>query len=139
MVAPDDPTTPRDDPSEPMAPVFVLGGPIDRADIPVLCERFHAAVEASGDASRSGDPGHGGGHGGRQPVVCDVGALAGPAAVTVEAVDALARLALTARRLGRRLVLQGAGDDLRALLVLTGLAEVVLPDECSGDDDPLVA
>ncbi|MFJ5706160.1 MULTISPECIES: STAS domain-containing protein [unclassified Streptomyces] len=37
------------------------------------------------------------------------------------AVDALARLALTARRHGHRLTFHGAGPDLTALLRLTGL------------------
>lgn len=124
MVAPDDPITRRTEPvparSEPSAAAFVLAGPIDRADIPVLCDRFRAAVQADGGDERDG-----------RPVTCDVAGLSGPGAATVEAVDALARLALTARRLGRRLVLHGTADDLRDLLVLTGLAEVVLP----GDDD----
>ncbi|NML50594.1 STAS domain-containing protein [Streptomyces sp. R302] len=41
------------------------------------------------------------------------------------AVDALARLALTARRHGHRLTFQGAGPELTALLRLTGLDEVL--------------
>ncbi|MFE6227283.1 MULTISPECIES: STAS domain-containing protein [unclassified Streptomyces] len=41
------------------------------------------------------------------------------------AVDALARLALTARRHGHRLAFDGAGPDLTALLRLTGLDEVL--------------
>ena len=45
----------------------------------------------------------------------------------MEAVDALARLALTVRRLGRRLVLRDAGDDLRDLIALTGLGDVLPP------------
>ena len=40
-------------------------------------------------------------------------------------VDALARLALTARRLGCRVRLEHASSELRALLALAGLAEVV--------------
>lgn len=40
--------------------------------------------------------------------------------------EALARLRLTARRLGYRLRLRGAGEALRELLALTGF-EVVLP------------
>ncbi|MFJ5141005.1 STAS domain-containing protein [Streptomyces sp. NPDC088707] len=51
-------------------------------------------------------------------VVCEVGALA-PADLT--AVDALARLKLAAGRSGHRIRFDGAGPDLRALLLLTGL------------------
>ncbi|MFF6867763.1 STAS domain-containing protein [Streptomyces sp. NPDC007910] len=51
-------------------------------------------------------------------VVCEAGALA-PAGLA--AVDALARLKLTATRHGHRLRVQGAGPELRALLRLTGL------------------
>ena len=122
MVAPDEPTTRRAEPvparSEGTPAAFVLAGPIDRADIPELCDRFQAALQAgdTDDGPRTGEP-----------VVCDVGGLAGPAAVTMEAVDALARLALTARRLGRRLVLRGADDDLRDLIALTGLGDVLPP------------
>jgi ABC-type transporter Mla MlaB component len=86
--------------------VFVVGGPITRAGIPELCERVGAILEMN-DAGR---------------VVCDVGALTGADAVTV---DALARLQLTARRLGRRIALRYAGDDLQSLLGFMGLSDVV--------------
>ncbi|MET9373198.1 STAS domain-containing protein [Streptomyces sp. NPDC002992] len=55
-------------------------------------------------------------------VICDVGGLAH---ADLAAVDALARLKLTAGRLGHRLRLRGAGAELRALLDLVGLADVV--------------
>jgi ABC-type transporter Mla MlaB component len=51
-------------------------------------------------------------------VTCDVGELADPDSVTV---DALARLQLTARRLGRSIRLRHARKELQDLLVLTGL------------------
>ncbi|MFB7516833.1 STAS domain-containing protein [Streptomyces sp. NPDC056144] len=51
-------------------------------------------------------------------VTCDVGELAG---ADLLAVDALARLKLAARRHGHRLRFEGAGPELRALLLLTGL------------------
>ena len=41
------------------------------------------------------------------------------------AVDALARAALAARRLGCAILLDGADEDLLGLLALAGLAEVV--------------
>ncbi len=52
------------------------------------------------------------------PLHCDAAALTG---VDLETVDALARLALTARRMGARLVVRNASADLRALLDLAGL------------------
>jgi ABC-type transporter Mla MlaB component len=55
-------------------------------------------------------------------LVVDVRAVIDPDLGTV---DALARLALTARRLGCRVRLEHASSDLRALLALAGLAEVV--------------
>src|SRR5882762_7878198 len=66
-------------PREPSSIIFALSAPIDRADVPALCTRLRAALEAS-DALF---------------VVCDVGELTKPDAVTI---DALARLQLTARR-----------------------------------------
>ncbi|MEU5220818.1 STAS domain-containing protein [Streptomyces sp. NPDC020807] len=55
-------------------------------------------------------------------VVCQVGALGGADLV---AVDALARLGLAAKRHGHRIRFEGAGPELRALLLLTGLAETL--------------
>ena len=83
-----------------------IAGRIEPADIPALCERVRVALVAST----------------ADVVVCDVGALTAPDCV---AVDALARLQLTARRLGRRLVLRDVSPDLQALLCFAGLREVV--------------
>jgi STAS domain-containing protein len=87
--------------------VFDVGGPIGSADIRVLCERVRAMLEAS-DADQ---------------LVCDVTTLTAPDAVTV---DALARLQLTARRLGRRITLRHACDELRGMLAFAGLNEVLV-------------
>ena len=62
-------------------------------------------------------------------VVCDVGGLVDPDAVTV---DALARLQLTARRLGRRIRLRDPCGELRQLLALMGLGEVLAVGVPSG-------
>jgi hypothetical protein len=88
------------------AVVWVLRGPVTRADIADLC-----AYLASLDAAL---------------VHCDVAAVE-PDLVLVEA---LARRQLTARRLGRRVRVVGAGPHLRDLLHATGLAGVlsVRPD-----------
>ncbi|MFF7179596.1 STAS domain-containing protein [Streptomyces sp. NPDC008121] len=55
-------------------------------------------------------------------VRCEVGALAH---ADLAAVDALARLRLTAGRHGHRLVFRGTGPELRLLLGLVGLADLV--------------
>jgi ABC-type transporter Mla MlaB component len=81
-------------------------GPVTRDAIPAVCERARRLLEGC-DAG---------------PVVCDVGALAEPDAITI---DALARLQLTARRLGRRVELRRACEELEDLLELTGLREVL--------------
>jgi hypothetical protein len=54
-------------------------------------------------------------------IVCDVGALAPDAA----AVDALARLQFTARRLGYEIRLRDASVDLQDLLDFVGLRDVL--------------
>jgi hypothetical protein len=54
-------------------------------------------------------------------IVCDVGALTPDA----PAVDALARLQLTARRLGLEIQLRNASGELRQLLDLVGLRDVL--------------
>ena len=59
----------------------------------------------------------------RGVVVCDVSAVSAPDLVTVEV---LARMRLTARRFGWRLEVRGAGDDLRELAGLLGLAGALL-------------
>lgn len=93
------------------AVVWVLRGPVARADIAGLC-----AYLTSLDAAL---------------VHCDVAAVA-PDLVLVEA---LARLQLTARRLGRRVRVVGAGPHLRDLLRLTGLAGLItgLPEAARPD------
>jgi STAS domain len=91
---------------QPSATVLVLNGPIARADIRDLGERIRKLLEC-GEAG---------------PVVCDVGALVYPDAV---AVDSLARLQLTALRLGRRVRLRRASVGLQELLALMGLGEVL--------------
>jgi hypothetical protein len=59
---------------------------------------------------------------GRMVVVCDVGGLGRP---DLDAIDAVARLALAARRLGCGVRLENASPELRELVAFVGLAEVV--------------
>jgi ABC-type transporter Mla MlaB component len=91
---------------EPGTIVLLVGGRIARDDVPRLCERVRVLLEGS-DAAL---------------VVCDVAGLSDPDAGTV---DTLARLALTAGRLGCRIRLRHASPRLRELLALVGLDEVV--------------
>jgi ABC-type transporter Mla MlaB component len=105
------PKAPRP-PPEPSAIVLALGGPIAREEIPGLCERVGSMLEGSG----------------RGPVDCDVGALE-PDAVTV---DAMARMLLTARRLGHRVRFKDAPPELWGLLRLMGLDEVLPCGATSG-------
>lgn len=100
-------------PEAPSSVVLVVSGPIARRDVAELCDRVRELLEA----------------GRADLVVCGVGALLEPDAVTV---DALARLALTARRLGRRVLLQDGCEELRGLLELTGLSALVAPGAGSG-------
>jgi ABC-type transporter Mla MlaB component len=84
---------------------FAIRGPIARADLPGLCARVCALLEAAG-------PG---------VAVCDVRDV--PAdAVTVEA---LARLQLGARHRGCRVRLRRASPQLRRLIDFMGLANVL--------------
>ncbi|MFN2587547.1 MAG: STAS domain-containing protein [Actinomycetota bacterium] len=83
----------------------VISGRIERLEIPRLCRRVLAALPESPSGV----------------VVCDVRGIA-PDAV---AVDALARLHLSVRRRGGEVRLCGASEELRDLLDLTGLAEVL--------------
>jgi ABC-type transporter Mla MlaB component len=86
--------------------VFLIEGPIARPDLPGLCQRMQLLVEQS-DAGL---------------VICDVGAVRKADAVTV---DAVARLQLIVRRLGRQLRVRNACASLQELLGLMGLKEVV--------------
>lgn len=113
MPVPDDLPPPADD-NEPGVSsgttVWTLGPAITRDDIPRLCEQLLLVLRDSAAAV----------------VICDVGAVAHPDAVTIEAV---ARLQLTARRLGRHIRLHRVGGRLAELLSLTGLSDVVSPHD----------
>ncbi|MGW7287544.1 STAS domain-containing protein [Streptomyces sp. NPDC054847] len=90
--------------------VMRITGRIVPADVPRLCEELRRLLR---DDGAGGGPPH--------EVFCDV---AGLAQVNLAAVDALARLHLTARRHGSRLRLMNAGPELLALLDLVGLPEL---------------
>ena len=86
--------------------VIVLSGSLTRADIPGLCERARRLLESSDSAV----------------VICDAHALGDPDAV---AIDVVARLQLTAKRVGRELQLRDACSELQELIALAGLADVL--------------
>jgi ABC-type transporter Mla MlaB component len=85
---------------------FRLDIPLAPADLPLLCDGVRMLLESC-DADA---------------IVCDLSAVVHPDAVTV---DALARLQLTARRLGREVRLHDASSELLGLVSLMGLADVL--------------
>ena len=85
---------------------FSVRGPIERADLPGLCERIcRLLTTAAGET-----------------VWCDVADVP-PDAVTV---DALARLQLAAQRAGCSIRLRNASPELRELVAFMGLDDVVV-------------
>jgi anti-anti-sigma regulatory factor len=86
---------------------FAVRAPLERADLPGLRERVCALLERSGAAS----------------ALCDVTGVAADAV----AADALARLALAARRHRCEIRLVGVSPELRELLEFLGL-RAVLPE-----------
>jgi ABC-type transporter Mla MlaB component len=95
-------------PHRPAALVFSVRGPIERGDLPGLCERIRALLADS-------------------PAMLAYCEVHGVSANAVSA-DALARLQLAARRSGCQIRLRGASRDLRGLIAFMGL-EDVLPEE----------
>jgi anti-anti-sigma factor len=86
--------------------VVAIGGHIERGDVPALCDRIVAVLEAS-DAST---------------LMCDLGCLTMPNAAVV---DVLARLQVMARRLDRQMRVTNSSKHLQELLELCGLSDVL--------------
>jgi ABC-type transporter Mla MlaB component len=84
---------------------LAITGPLERADLPALFDRTCALLEGIGP----------------QVLRCEVAAVAADAV----AVDALARLALAARRHGAHVLLIGASPELLELVALVGLSDVL--------------
>jgi ABC-type transporter Mla MlaB component len=89
----------------PRIATLTIDGPLARADLPGLFARTCALLDA----------------GAVEVLRCEVACVSADAV----AVDALARLALAARRRGCRLRLAGASEELRELIELAGLAGVL--------------
>lgn len=81
-------------------------GPMPSRDVLAACKRARIQLDVCSD----------------EVVPCDVRSVTNPDAATI---DALARLQLGARRRGRRIGLLDASPELRELLALVGLSEVV--------------
>jgi ABC-type transporter Mla MlaB component len=84
---------------------LAIRGPLDRADLPALLARTRTMLASSNV----------------EVLRCEVSQLPADAV----AVDALARLALAARRSGCRVRVCGASAELRALIAFMGLADVL--------------
>ena len=96
-----------------MTTIVALRGPIARGDIPALCARVHELLR----------------RGGSGPVIFDITELEEPDAATI---DALARLQLTALRVGRRIRLRNACGEVQDLLALVGLVDLLPVIQRSG-------
>jgi hypothetical protein len=101
-------------PAEPSPAMLVMPSAPSRADVESMRDDVRELVGCEGNP------------------MCDVGDVAEPDADTI---DALARLQLLALRLGVRFRFSSASDELRDLLALTGLADV-LPCEQPPCDPP---
>jgi ABC-type transporter Mla MlaB component len=84
---------------------LAIRGPLERADLPGLFDRTCALLEGIGP----------------EVLYCEVTGVSADAV----AVDALARLALAARRHGAQVLLSGASPQLRELVALMGLCDVL--------------
>jgi ABC-type transporter Mla MlaB component len=87
--------------------VFTVRGPLERGDLPGLCDRVCALLASSG----------------ARVAFCELDDVRADAV----AADALARLQLAAQRRGCQVRLRDAPADVRALLDFMGLRDVV-PD-----------
>ncbi|CAM5312403.1 MULTISPECIES: STAS domain-containing protein [Streptomyces] len=113
MARPESEKPPTPSPPPPSPAVLVLDRPVTRAEVERLCERLSALARRAG-------PG---------PVTVDVGGVGRPDLAVLEA---LARLRLTAGRLGRGIQLRNACGELRRLLAWTGLDEALTAPAAPG-------
>lgn len=106
--------------------VLVVTGHVTRDVVPALCTELETLLNgprgAAPDQSASAP-------GPAAPVECDMG---GVERADLALVEAVARLALVARRAGRQLRLRRVGPELQGLLDLVGLADVVALEEPEG-------
>jgi ABC-type transporter Mla MlaB component len=93
-------------PPGPRTVVLMVDAPITASSVSALCGRLDEILQGTEV----------------ELVACDVGALT---RLDAGVVDAIARLQLTARRLGRSIRLRHASSELRQLLDLCGLRDAV--------------
>jgi dihydrofolate reductase/ABC-type transporter Mla MlaB component len=96
--------------TRPLPVVLVVGGPVTPARVPELCARVRAIAAA------------------RREIVCEVA----PLEADLVALEALARMQLTARRLGSSVRIRGPSVQLAALLDAAGLADVFREEQPMG-------
>ncbi len=70
----------------------------------------------------------------REVLFCDISGVGEP---SLAFIGTLARLRLTARRLGYDLVVRGASPRLRELVALTGLGDIIRVDDIIPIDDAI--
>ncbi|MFJ8770712.1 STAS domain-containing protein [Streptomyces microflavus] len=99
--------------------VLVVTGHVTRDVVPALCTELETLLNGPRGAAPDQDA----------PVECDLG---GVERADLALVEAVARLALVARRAGRQLRLRRVGPELQGLLDLVGLADVVALEEPEG-------
>jgi ABC-type transporter Mla MlaB component len=107
-------------PPGPPGTSLILSGPLAAAHVPLLCDRLADLLAARADPAATA------------PVPLDVSRIV----VTLEAVDVLTRLQLTARRLGGSIALHGAAPQLVELVEICGLAGVLLRPRRADRDPP---
>ena len=93
--------------------MWELRGAVRGQDTARLVAELHSLVRG---AARTGD------RLSRLDLHCDVSRISAP---DLEAIDVLARLQVTAHRLGHRLVFVGACARLRELVTVTGLHDIL--------------
>jgi ABC-type transporter Mla MlaB component len=101
-----------------VSPRLVLMPGTSRDDIPRLCAQLRELVVRTSATMIS----------------CDVGAVTRPG---LTCLDAVARLQLTAKRLGCQLWLEGVNDSWTGLLALTGLNSVIRHRQAEHREEPL--
>lgn len=97
------------------APIVAIRGRVGESEIADLCARIHSSF-ARADVST---------------VIVDVSGVVDP---DVKALDALARLHLTAKRMGRHIKIRHTCRQLEDLVAFAGLRDVLL----GCDDEPSV-
>ena len=87
-----------------------------RSDVPAICERVRILLERPNVTA----------------IVCNLGPGLD---VDIDVIEALARIRLTARRLGCRVQLEGVSSELHELVAFTGLTEALGLEPCGQTEE----